>query len=187
MKIKEITITAIFSAVLCILSVISVPIGAIPVSLATFGVMIIGSFLNIKCAVVSVLVYIMLGCVGLPVFSSFGSGLGVILGANGGYIMAYPLMSAVIAAIAQKNKKHRKSTLLFSYIISLFICYLMGSVWYCKITQISFENTVLVTILPFIIPDFIKLLFAFIAVSAAEKSPFKRPYSAHQKNSEVDK
>lgn len=172
MKIKEITITAIFSAVLCVLSVISVPIGAIPVSLATFGVMIIGSFLNIKCAVVSVLVYIMLGCVGLPVFSSFGSGLGVILGANGGYIMAYPLMSAVIAAIAQKNKKHRKSTLLFSYIISHLICYLFGAAWYSIVAQVPFYTAVSVAAIPFILADSVKIFTAFIITTAAKKGIF---------------
>ena len=180
MKIKEITLTAIFSAILCLLSIITFPIGAVPVSLATFGVMIIGSFLNPKCAIVSVLVYIILGSIGLPVFSSFGSGLGV-------YMIAYPIMAAVISIIADKNKKHRKTMPLFSYIISLIVCYSLGSVWYSAVTQIPFKNALTVAVLPFIIPDLIKIFLAIITVSAAEKSIFKNSVSAHYKNSEVDK
>ncbi len=187
MKIKEITLTAIFSAILCLLSIITFPVGAVPVSLATFGVMIIGSFLNLKCAIVSVLVYIILGSIGLPVFSSFGSGLGVIFGATGGYIIAYPIMAAVISIIADKNKKHRKTMPLFSYIISLIVCYSLGSVWYSAVTQIPFKNALTVAVLPFIIPDLIKIFLAIITVSAAEKSIFKNSVSAHYKNSEVDK
>ena len=187
MKIKEITSTAIFSAVICLLSIITFPIGSVPVSLATLGVMIAASFLKPKCAIVSVLVYIILGCVGLPIFSSFGSGPSVIFGATGGYIMSYPIMAAIISIIAQKNKKHRKTMLLFSYIISLFVCFLLGSAWYSAVTHIPFNKAVLVTVLPFIIPDFIKIFAATIIVSAAEKSVFKRSNSAHYKNSGVDK
>ena len=183
MKIKEITLTAIFSAILCLFSIITFPIGAVPVSLATFGVMVIASFTKPKCATLSVLVYIILGCVGLPIFSSFGSGPSVIFGARGGYILSYPIMAAVISIISQKNKKHRKTMLLFSYVISLVVCYSVGSVWYCAITQIPFKKAVLVTILPFIIPDFVKIFAAIIMVSAAEKSVFR----THQKNSGVDK
>lgn len=187
MKIKEITSTAIFSAVICLLSIITFPIGSVPVSLATLGVMIAASFLKPKCAIASVLVYIILGCVGLPIFSSFGSGPSVIFGATGGYIMSYPIMAAIISIIAQKNKKHRKTMLLFSYIISLFVCFLLGSAWYSAVTQIPFNKAVLVTVLPFIIPDFIKIFAATIIVSAAEKSVFKRSNSAHYKNNGVDK
>lgn len=187
MKIREITLTAIFSAVLCLLSIITLPIGAVPVSLATFGIMIIGSFLNPKCAIVSVLVYIILGGVGLPVFSSFGSGLGVIFGATGGYILAYLIMAAIISLTAGKNKKHRKTMLLFSYFISLIVCYSLGSVWYSAVTQTPFKNALTVAVLPFIVPDLIKIFLAIITVSAAEKSVFKRSVSAHHKNSGVDK
>ena len=59
--------------------------------------------------------------------------------------------------------------LLFSYIISLFVCYLLGSAWYSAVTQIPFNKAVLVTVLPFIIPDFIKIFAATIIVSATEK------------------
>ncbi|MBQ5885031.1 MAG: biotin transporter BioY [Clostridia bacterium] len=187
MKIREITLTAIFSAVLCLFSIITFPIGAVPVSLATFGVMIAASFIKAKCAIISVLVYIILGCVGLPIFSSFGSGPSVIFGATGGYILSYPIMAAIISTIAQKNKKHRKTMLLLSYIISLIVCHLLGSIWYCAVTQIPFKKAFMVTILPFIIPDFVKIFAAIITVSAAEKSVFKRSFSTHQKNSGVDK
>ena len=158
-----------------------------PVSLATFGVMIAASFIKAKCAIISVLVYIILGCVGLPIFSSFGSGPSVIFGATGGYILSYPIMAAIISTIAQKNKKHRKTMLLLSYIISLIVCHLLGSIWYCAVTQIPFKKAFMVTILPFIIPDFVKIFAAIITVSAAEKSVFKRSFSTHQKNSGVDK
>ena len=86
MKTKTIVICAIFAALMCVFSVITVPTGIIPVTLGTLGIMLTAVILGSKKGAVSVAVFILLGIVGLPVFSGFKGGIQVIFGPTGGYI-----------------------------------------------------------------------------------------------------
>ena len=84
MKTKTIAVCAIFAAIMCVFSVITVPIGPVPVTLGFFGVMITSVILGARRGAVSVAVFILMGAVGLPVFSGFKGGFEVLLGPTGG-------------------------------------------------------------------------------------------------------
>ena len=84
MKIKRITTISILAALLCVLSPISIPIGAIPISLSTFVIYVIAAILSPLDTVFVILLYIALGAIGIPVFSSYRSGIGTLFGLTGG-------------------------------------------------------------------------------------------------------
>lgn len=114
MKTRTLVITAMFTAVQCVLSVVSFPVGAVPVTLSVLGVFLIGSLLSPVAAVSAELVYITIGAIGLPVFSGFSSGLGTLFGPTGGYLMAYPIMAFAVAYAAKRFERHRTAALCVS-------------------------------------------------------------------------
>ena len=93
----NIAIMALFVALLAICSWISLPIGPVPFTLQTFAVFVVGGLLGFKRGTVTVIVYILLGLVGVPVFSGFKGGVGVIVGPTGGYILGFILTVIVIS------------------------------------------------------------------------------------------
>ena len=173
MKIREIIGAALFSAIICITAIITVPIGAVPITLALFGVFTAAALQKPKCAIVSVLVYIIIGAIGLPVFSGFGSGIGYLMGPTGGFIFAYPI-AAVIISLANFLFKKYYVALPISMAISLAICYLFGTVWYAVVTEVEFTAAVLVCVLPFIVFDIIKIAVCLSVVLAVKKTPIEK-------------
>ena len=97
--------TALFSGILCVLAPVALPVpgSPVPLSLATFAVYLTGMILGTKQGVLSVLVYLFLGTVGLPVFSGFSGGIGILLGPTGGYLLGY--IPCVLVTGLGKDKK----------------------------------------------------------------------------------
>ena len=86
---KNLSLMALMSALLCLLAPISIPIGPVPITLSIFIIYIISYILDANSALISVFIYLLMGIVGLPVFAGYKSGLGVILGPSGGYLISY--------------------------------------------------------------------------------------------------
>lgn len=170
MKVKEIAMTALFAAIMCVLSVITVPIGAVPITLSVFGVFLISSLLKPKCAISAILVYIILGAIGLPVFSGFKAGIGVLFGPTGGYIVAYPFMAAIISVAAAHFKKYKAAALVVSMILALVVCYLLGTAWYSISADVSFVGAFSACVTPFIPFDTAKMVGALVICAAAGKA-----------------
>ena len=89
MKTKDMVLTGVFAAVICVFAPFTIPIGAVPISLATFAVYLAAAVLGTKKGTLAVLIYILIGMAGVPVFSGFAGGIGKILGVTGGYIIGY--------------------------------------------------------------------------------------------------
>ena len=109
MKSKTLFLTraALLAAVMCILAPISIPIGPVPITLGVFAVMLAGTILNWKEAGTAVLVYLLLGVIGLPVFSSGKSGPAVLVGPTGGYLWTFLIMAIIIALFSEKDRGNR--------------------------------------------------------------------------------
>ena len=103
---KTLTQCAVFSAIISILSVITIPIGIIPVTLGLFGIMLAAIILGCRRSVLSVLIFILIGAVGIPVFSGFKGGPQVLTGPTGGYITSYIFVSMFIGFISDKVKSN---------------------------------------------------------------------------------
>ena len=161
MKTKSMVICAVFSAILCIFSVLTVPIGTVPVSLSTLAVMLTAIILGPKKSSISVIIYILLGCVGLPVFSGFKGGFQVLVGPTGGYIWSYIFMALLIGSVSKKYANN-KTIIFISCIASIIICYILGTIQFTLVQTLSFISALSVCVLPFIPFDIMKAILAVL-------------------------
>lgn len=121
---------AIMAAILCVVSPWTLPIGPIPISLCTFIIMLTVYVLGWKRGTTAVLVYILLGAVGMPVFSNFGGGLAKVLAPTGGYIVGY-LPLALIAGIFIDRFPKNRGMQLMGMVLGTGVLYTLGTAWYC--------------------------------------------------------
>ena len=164
LTVRDMTYIAVFAAVIAICAWITVPAGDVPFTLQTFGVFAAVGVLGGKRGTLSVLLYMLLGAVGLPVFSGFGGGLGILLGATGGYIAGF-LLSALVMWAAELVWGRSAAALGAGMVLGLIACYAMGTAWY----MVAYAATsgpvgALVVlgrcVLPFVVPDLCKIALA---------------------------
>ncbi|HAN20734.1 MAG TPA: biotin transporter BioY [Clostridiales bacterium] len=167
---RKLILTALFAAIISIASPISIPIGAIPITLSVFAIFLCGAILPPQYAVLSTLVYIAIGAVGLPVFSNFTGGFQVLIGFKGGFIWSYPIMALVIALSVRIFKKRNILSLTSGMLIALIICYTMGTLWFSYVLDKSFLYGLEMCVFPFIIPDLIKAAVAIVITLILSKS-----------------
>jgi len=166
-SVKDMALCALFAAFCCVCSILTLPIGVVPVSLATFGVMATTMILGEKRAIISVALFIILGVVGLPVFAGMQGGLGVITGPTGGYIYSYILMVPIVG-LASKCLNKTVSSGMFTMLgclAAMFVNYLVGTIHFMLVADLeskSFISILLTCVLPFIIGDIIKSILAII-------------------------
>lgn len=164
-KTLDMVYIAMFAVLITICSWISIPT-SIPFTLQTFGVFVTVGILGGKRGTLAIFIYLLLGVIGIPVFSGFTSGIGVIAGNTGGYIIGF-LFSAFFMWAMEWMIGKKTWALAFSMIGGLLICYVIGTIWFIKIYASSVGNIGLLTALswcvfPFVIPDMVKIAFAVL-------------------------
>lgn len=164
-KTIDIVYIAVFAALMAVCSWISIPT-MVPFTLQTFGVFLAVCLLGGKRGTLSVLVYILLGAVGLPVFAGFSGGISSLLGSTGGYIIGF-LFSALIMWLCEILLGKKLWAYAVSMILGLIVCYAFGTVWFMVVYARSSGAVGLITVLgwcvfPFIIPDLVKIALALI-------------------------
>lgn len=157
--VKNLTLRAILAAAICVIAPLSVPSGAIPVTLASLIIYVVSACTQVKFSVPAVTIYILLGCFGLPVFSGFTGGFQIVSGITGGYIISYVPCSAVISLLCGKFG-NKKIIIPLSMILATLICYVCGTLWYAFQTDSTFLASVPVCVLPFIPGDILKITAA---------------------------
>ncbi len=163
-RIFQITLSALFTVLIIVCTQIQIPF-TIPFTMQTFAIALSCMVIGPKMALVSVITYILLGCVGFPVFSGFSGTAGVLFGATGGYIFGFVIMIVCYMIINKIFTQFCKNHQVFCLFICLCTCYIFGAVWYVRFAfeSLTLENTLSVLnvcVLPFIIPDIIKLYIA---------------------------
>ena len=177
MALREVCACAMLTAVLCVCALITIPLGAIPITLGVFALGLIALLLPLRCALASVTVYLLLGLCGLPVFSGGNSGFGVLLGPTGGYLWSYPLMVASVVLLRRqipRTGRLRLAKQVLSCEAGMALCYLCGTVQYALYAHISFFQALRVAVLPFLPVDFLKFLLA--ACIAARLEPMTEKF-----------
>ncbi len=152
-------VVALMTAVLCVLAPFSIPVGPIPISLATFGLYLSVIILGRKKAVSVCLMYLLIGFIGLPVYSGFSGGPARLLGPTGGYLLGYILLTIVAGMIVDKFPKNRWLCLL-GLVIGTMVCYMLGTAWLAYQMGISFKEALVIGVFPFLIGDIIKMAAA---------------------------
>ncbi len=161
MNIRKTVVIGILAAIICVFSPFSLPAGAIPISLSTFAIYLVSCTVPKKYSVPAVAVYILIGAVGLPVFSSFTGGIQCIVGYTGGFIIGYIPCAFIIGLLTDKYP-NTKIVYPISLAAGTLACYLSGTLWYMHKAETGFVEAVAVCVLPFIIGDNIKIAAASV-------------------------
>ncbi|MBQ8574905.1 MAG: biotin transporter BioY [Clostridia bacterium] len=158
-KTKDIIIVSLAAALICVCSWVQVP-SAVPFTLQTFAVFFVSAVLGAKKGVAATLVYILLGAVGLPVFSGFQGGVGALLGSTGGYIFGFVLSAAVVGFSCDRFGRKFLPSVLYSA-VAILTCYTFGTLWFAFLYgDGNILGAFTVCVLPFIVPDIIKITLA---------------------------
>ena len=160
MKLRNMVYISLCAIILAICSWITIP-GVVPFTLGTFGVYLVTLLLGGKRGTIAVMIYILLGIIGLPVFSGFRGGIAVLLGNTGGYVAGYILMS-LIMWMMEKWAVKNKGIQLLSMMLGLVACYACGTVWFMGVyADVTGRSGVLAVlswcVFPYIIPDLLKV------------------------------
>ena len=150
------TTCAIMAALLCIISPLSIPIGEVPISLATFIIYVAVWLLGPYGATLSVIVYLFLGIVGLPVFTGGVGGIGKLAGPTGGYLAGYIILAFVSGLFLKLSNRNLVVTII-GMIIATAILYAFGTTWFIIQINSDLANAMKVCVLPFIPFDFVKI------------------------------
>lgn len=170
---KDLVYIGLFATLIAVCSWISIPT-TVPFTMQTFAIFAAVGLLGGKRGTFSVLVYILLGALGLPVFAGFSGGIGVLFGPTGGYIVGF-LFTALFMWATEKAFAKMRFGYVVQMLIGLVICYLFGTLWFMFVyTQttgaIGFTAVLGMCVIPFIIPDCIKIFLASVLVNRLQKS-----------------
>ncbi|WP_448374599.1 biotin transporter BioY [Fervidobacterium sp.] len=161
-KLRTVTYVALFASLTAVGAQISIPIGSVPITLQMFFVFLSGLLLSPFEALLSMLLYILLGGIGLPVFANFSGGISHLVGPTAGYLWAFPLSAFLLSFL------RKKIGFVFSGVLSLTTVYCLG--WFVLgIYLNNFQKAFMVGVLPFVLIDTIKLVIAYFVAAKVEK------------------
>lgn len=166
-RIRTLVMTGVMAAVLCVLAPWSIPVGPIPISLCSLLVGLCACIAGSKRAAAAVVVYILAGAAGLPVFSGFGGGFGPLVGPGGGYILGYVPLALISGSGLDSRKK-----LATGFVLGTAVLYLCGMVWFCLKARVRVGQALAVCVLPFLPGDLAKLA-ALLTVGPAVRNRLK--------------
>ena len=166
LKVMDMAYIAIGAVLIAICSWINIPT-AVPFTLQTFAVFFVLMLLGGERGTISILIYILLGAVGVPVFAGFSAGIGILFGNTGGYLLGFIFIGLIYILFTRVFKMKNIFFKVLALVIGLSICYAFGSVWYMHIYLRDSGEVGLFAVLgwcvfPFIVPDLIKMAFAVI-------------------------
>ena len=166
MNTKNLALIGLMSAVLCILGPMSlpIPISPVPISLGMLGVYLTVYILGMK--------NILLGTIGLPVFTAFGSGIGKVLGPTGGYLVGYIFIALIFGIFIDKWKTNQVLIFL-GMILGTAVCYLLGTAWLAKQAGMSFSAALAAGVIPFIPGDLAKIIITMLVGAPVRKALWK--------------
>ncbi len=161
---RDLTYIAFFAALIAVCSWISIPM-TIPFTLQTFGVFTAVGVLGGARGTMAVLIYLLLGAAGLPVFANFTGGIGILLGMTGGYLVGF-LFSALSMWAVEAAFGRSAAVRVISMFVGLMVCYAFGTVWFMAVYAresgpIGFFGALSLCVLPYLIPDLIKIGLAY--------------------------
>lgn len=153
----QLCMTALMSAVMCLISPFSIPIAEVPVSAATLTVYLAVYLLGTKMGTVSCIIYLLLGFAGLPVFSGFSAGAAKLLGPTGGYLAGYVFM-ALICGLFMEKSSYKRIWCIAGMIIGTAVLYVFGTAWFMVLTKSSLEYALAMCVIPFLLGDMAKII-----------------------------
>lgn len=164
----QMAVTALMAAVLCVTGPLSVPIGAIPISLSNFVISLTVWLLGPKFGTLSVAIYLALGAVGMPVFSGYGGGLAKLAGPTGGYLIGYLAMALIGGLFVEKSKGNPVISGI-GLVIGVAVSYVFGTAWFVFQMGCELSYALAVCVYPFIAFDLAKVIIACVVGALLRK------------------
>ncbi len=159
---KKVAFISLFTVLIAVGAQISIPLGTVPITLQMLFIFLAGLLLEPFDALLSLVLYLLIGAIGLPVFANFSGGLSHLFGPTAGYLYAFPISAFVIAFLRKKINPYVAGT------VGLAIVYLLG--WFVLGLKIhNFQKAFLVGVAPFILVDSVKMVVAVVISKKLEK------------------
>ena len=162
---RDLAYVAVCAVLMAICSWISIP-AAVPFTLQTFAVFCSLALLGGKRGTAAILVYLLLGALGIPVFAGFSSGIGILFGTTGGYLLGFILMGLVYW-LAERLCRDSRGARIASMVLGLLLCYAFGTAWFMFVYArqsgaIALGTALAWCVIPFLLPDLVKLALALL-------------------------
>lgn len=158
---------ALMAAVLTLCAWITIPLGPVPFTMQNFGLFATLGLLGGRRGSFTVAVYLLLGLVGLPVFSGFGAGPGALLGPTGGFLLGFLLCALVYWVLTARRTPSRMGMAL-AMLLGLLACYALGAFWLVAVYTgggpLTLGTVLALYVLPYLVPDLLKLALALVLV-----------------------
>ena len=166
--VRDIAYIALFIALIALCSWITIPL-TVPITLQTFAVFVTVGLLGWRRGFLAVLLYLLLGAIGIPVFSGFSGGAGVLLGATGGYLIGF-LFTALLTGLLIDRFGRRVFVMAVAMLAGLLVCYAFGTVWFMVVYAstsgaVGLGMALSWCVVPFLIPDAVKIALAILTVN----------------------
>lgn len=159
-KTYSLTLIALGAALVAALSPFQIPLGPIPITLQTLAIGLIATIYRPKEATLAILLYLLLGTIGLPVFASGKGGFQTFFGPTAGFLVFFPVRAFVTSIIAQG--KQNAVRLFLANLLGEVVLFVGGVIGFILITHADFSKAINLVVLPFILPDLIKISFTTI-------------------------
>ena len=176
-RVRNITLIVIGALLIYLTARVAFPVpgSPIPVTGQTFGVLLVGGALGFRRGLSAVALYVLIGLIGFPFFAEGKGGLGVILGASGGYLIGFVIAGAVVGRLAELGWDRRLIGAVVAMLIGNLIIYLIGVPWLMAVAHLDLQAGIAKGLMPFVVGDAVKLALAAAAFPVAWWVVGRRP------------
>ena len=172
----HLVLCALFAALTAVCAQITIPIGAVPITLSLLPVLLCGALLSPGYAVLAMAVYMVMGLIGLPVFSGLAGGPAKLFGVTGGYIIGYlPCVLIEAVMIGKMGRAYWKQCV--AMVVGVLVCYAFGTAWFMVTKGTDLMTSLSLCVLPFLPFDAVKILLAALLSLRLEK-PLQKAQAA---------
>ena len=176
---STIAMIALMTAVTCILGPLSVPIGPVPISLTNLAIYFTVILLGWKKGTVSYVIYLLIGLVGVPVFSSFSAGPAKLFGPTGGYLIGFIFLAMISGWFIEKFPGKRVMYFV-GMVLGTAVCYALGTAWLAYEAEMTFQAALMAGVIPFIRFTSLEVQYSWLSISKINKLRKDRRLSVHR-------
>jgi len=171
---SDITISALFIALTAVCSWISIPVPgtSVPINMATFAVILAGVTLGARRSSLAMIIFLLLGSIGVPVFHSLTGGVGIVFGPTGGFLIGYIALAFLSGLSAESANAESRRILPFipAVLFGEIALYAFGTAWFIFQSGTPLQAALLACVVPFIPGDILKIILVYLVKGRLEKA-----------------
>lgn len=170
LSIYKIAIIGVMTAIICIMAPFSIPLPftVVPISLTNLAIYFTVFVLGWKMGTISYLIYLLIGLIGVPVFSGFTSGFSKLVGPTGGYLIGF-IFLVIISGWFIEKFPNKIPMYIIGMLLGNIVTYLFGTIWLANLTGNTFKQALAIGVLPFLLGDLLKIIAAVLIGTVLRK------------------